>query len=292
MAEFYNEADHIDYPFIDGFDRSHSGGTVPDIGILDFGVTVGPDTGFLEYLHKVTCTGFNVGATDVIFTFSVESVGLINFVIPMTSPFGFVTTAEIVILGKVVATGLMVTSDLSYFATLPVGAYAFTVPPVIEPTLVISIRGAFITEVVAANSSRRRPLRCCDEADFGPIPPEPAVLPVFSVNTFPISGDVLVFKEGFNCFITLTESSNTLTIGARLGAGLGEDDGLDPFLINNWGFQPATPYNCCDFITSINGVTTDNNVINITASGAIKLESDIPANTINATLSNRGVICP
>ena len=291
MIEFYNEADHTDYPFIAGFSRVHSGGTFDGNGFLDFSLTVGPDTGFLEYLHTVKLTGFSVGASDVIFTFTVESVGLINFVVPLNSLYGSAITAEIII-GDVVATGVLVVSDMSYFGSLAISAYTFNTSPQIEPTLIISLRGAFITEVIAANSNRRRPLECCDEADFGPIPADPAVPPVFSVNTFPISGDVVLFKEGFNCFISLTESNNTLTIGSRVGAGAGEDDGSNPFLINNWGFQSPTPYKCCDFISSINGVTASNNVIKIISSGGVLLVSDPPLNTINTTISNRGVVCP
>lgn len=292
MQEFYNETDNNDYPFLAGFDRNHSGGVLGDKGMLDFRLTVGPDTGFIESTDFVTYSGFNVGATDVIFTFTVQNVGLINFVVPLLSPFGFSTTAEIIILGKVVATGVLVTADLSDYGSLAIGPYIMLTPPQVEPTLITSLRGAFVTEFISANSPRRRPLDCCDEVNFGPLPPPTPVPEVFSVNTYPILGELLLLKEGFNCFISLTTSSNTLTIGARLGAGAGEDDGSDPFLIDNWVFQAPTPYKCNDFISSINGVTSVGNVLRILTSGGMTISDDAMNNTLNTGLSNAGEVCP
>ena len=147
----------------------------------------------------------------------------------------------------------------------------------IEPTLIQSLNKQFLRTVNLANAPRTvvDPPDGCGSVQYS-LPPDQLI-----VSARCIAGEVK-FAEGFNCYIRLSTSENSLTFSGAVGYGAGEpcsevrlsSSELSP---DGGTFLSGGP-SCSDLILSINGLTGKN--FRLVAGRGIRIERGVEPNKL------------
>lgn len=155
--------------------------------------------------------------------------------------------------------GYLVTGDLSkvpdYLADGEMITRGEADEAIVEPALIHNMFRAYLHHVNLANGDRTRASapEGCDDPVW---PFDPGVL---FVQATCLAGNIH-WKEGYNCVISQNDAENSLTIGARVGAGEGEPCAEVPLFVDEG--PPAGSSNgllsggplCNETLRSINGI--------------------------------------
>jgi hypothetical protein len=286
-----NDNEHRSYPFISDILKASSAGfplELPDSTIVDFGSIAGLDADYdpathSVYLHEVRRAGdvfeFEFHSTapklvgyGLIFSrklseseFALENVeaeivgALLSASVPGTCP------------GGIIWEGFLVTGQLDDLAALldsgeTIDGSAMTL--ITEPALTQTLDMAFARSINLANGDRTRsesPEGC---SESGVSFAEGTVF----VNAQCLQGD-LKFKEGYNCFITQQDISNSITIAACNEIELFEGES------SLTGGRPLSGGPFCDeLIRTINGISGP--VVRFQAGQGVRIIPGDAANTI------------
>jgi len=266
---FYNENINISYPLIFGEDAPF-----PSWLIADFGCIMLPGSGFDADEHTVKLTRVNHFAWMTEFIFTTDAPGLLGQALvfrithgeddyttlyaestglpydPTDSNNPGDSSSDSSLCDDPVWEGWLVVGDVSKIAN---GDDITGAAPV-EPALIQSLEGGYVSSLNLANTERTRATTPEDCRDYcWPFVPEDVY-----VRTTCLVGDIRL-KTGYNSDLGHDPLSNTLTLHARVGAGEGEPCGDTKLTDDEAPPTGRTTYDgaprCDEIVRSINGVT-------------------------------------
>jgi hypothetical protein len=229
-TDFYNYTLYISYPFQSTEHKSW---------LVDAHFLFSIDSSFSLADDNVILTEIVDAGSSWTFIFSLGSEGDTSFAVPKTSTFGTLIDAS----NSIIQDAYIVIGDISDVS-------AASVNYILEKTCIQTLSGSTVTSVEIANDTTVTieegvSLDTCEIA-----------------NSF--NGDIIL-KPGYNCHLSTDLYTNSITIGAFIGAGAGEHTEL-------FSHIPS----CGSYIYSINGIPPDKN-------GAIRFESSRGIEIVDAT---------
>jgi hypothetical protein len=299
-AGFFNENEYRQYPFIDKPDvrqaRIEAGlFNLPEGLVVGCGFIMGIDSKFDFATDSVYLATLEVGAAEYRFTFKTTAAGAVNvpliFTITRNSENNYeqwvtdyqqtaAATADCAT--EPLWEGFLVSGNLQE-AEVPVGIYNFVpiendvVPHEVEPGTIQSLVNGYLRSIGVGNYARTVIPNCPDEESSSSSSTAESrdVIPQATC----LKGDIQ-FVAGVNCTVAQTDITNTITIGALLGANANTTTAGE--LCENYGELPlydgeAPPAGsqflsggpaCNELITSINGLGGPN-VLIIAGAGLI-----------------------
>lgn len=309
-AGFYNVNEYRQYPFIDNpaiLEARRAAGlfTLPEQLIVDCGFILGLDSEFNAVSDFVYLSRLAVTANDYVFTFR-ATAGPTN-----TRPLVFTraklagkyeswqyeykqSTADT---NKQCATepvweGFIVTGNLQE-ANVPAGVYDFEPGQyVVEPATLQSLVRSYLRSISVGNYARTIIPNCVtNDSSASAVTQDRQVIEQSNC----LKGDVQ-FVAGINCLISQSDISRRISISPLLGANLNTTTAAE--LCANYGELPLFPGEsppagsqflsggpaCNELITSINGITGPNVIIN--GGPGIIITTDPAANKIVLNISD------
>jgi len=288
--DFYDEALHIGYPFIDQDSPEFSGpaGTIllEQRAIVDLGVLFGAKSNFLPGTNSLWLNSIIRSGDEITLVFQTDSaisgltctldlgsdvLGGTKALIP--DPEDLDETTGILVLGELSAWEAF-TADGTYITTIPES-------PAIEPSVLQTISGGYVSSVMICNDRR------VVHPDLTGSSSEDDESSASLHDT--LSSGVLVFREGYNAMINMGRSENAMVFGAGIGSGLGTQcDELayepdDPEVPS--GLRSGGP-TCRELIYTINGIQPDlENNFTIQGSRGIVVEPDDLSGEVGITFN-------
>lgn len=274
VLNYYDGNQGISYPFEDGADMAFVVDQTSEVVVLsdqvvvDFGSVVGVRVDYKIDHDAIRLRRIRREADDVIFTFETTCAALseyeLSFAIPTTAErfclqysYGMVPASDSSMSGidlDLDWTGFLVVGQLDSILTVldPGQSMTADTGPSVEHRCVQTLYRGYVQSINLANHDR---LRVTPSSDCGsPVDQSTAII----VNATDIIGRP-GFAEGYNCFIELVESSNSIVIGADVGAGAGEPCEEIPLYAGESAPEGSELLTggpkCKDTITSINGVS-------------------------------------
>lgn len=319
VTGFFNDNANRSYPFVGA--QPTAVPALPDSTIVDFGCSLGVESGFTEgvdsvylfgiarvgdfFMFEFRCTDTAMSSHNLIFTRRITDaensieyvdatpVGIPGVSFPASLSFA-PTTDERVCAGRPVWDGYLVTGDLTDLAALLsanggiwyAGVVGTDDELISEPALIQDLGKSYLRSVNLANEERTTATSCSSSAA------STTSERLLIVNETCITGP-LEFKEGFNCAIAYSVFGNSLTFSAGVAAGEGEPceevslydseaaDGGSPFLSKG-------PH-CHELISTVNGVTGTGGIPNILTlsggPGVLVIPTPGTPHSINATVT-------
>jgi hypothetical protein len=293
VTGFFNNNANRSYPFVGA--QPTAAPALPDSTIVDFGCSLGVESGFTEgvdsvylfgvarvgdfFMFEFRCTDAAMSSHNLIFTRrltdaenSIEYVDATPVGIPGSSfpaSLSFEpTTDERVCAERPVWDGYLVTGDLTDLAALLsanggiwyAGVVGTDDELISEPALIQDLGKSYLRSVNLANEERTTATPCSVTA--APTLTDREII----VNELCITGP-LEFKEGYNCAIAYSVFGNSLTFSAGVAAGAGEPCeevplNTDDVILGDSKFLTNGPY-CYELISTVNGVTGTGGIPNI-----------------------------
>lgn len=288
-AGFYNDNEYREYPFV--FKKTYDGANLPTSAVVDCGFIVGIDSEFDVAAHVVYLAKIQKTDETLSFEFRTTAPKLAAYPITFMQAANSDDWAEVhaeaspIVSGTFCASepawsGFIVTGPLKEFsAGLSNGQEILypTAERVVEPGRVQSLVKAYLRSINVGNYARRA-ITMCGELAVGDYNLD-------GINNFDdaldfvngggarkliknaecIKGDIFV-EAGFNCVINQSNTANSITVGAGLGANtLGPiaaelcQNGSEIRLYENEPFAPGSQFfsggpACDEVITAINGL--------------------------------------
>lgn len=281
---FWNDNRFRSYPFLKGeVGQSGSGSVenVPDNSIVDAGFIMGLTSGYVAGEHSIWLKSVSRSGDDVTFTFSSNAPGLsgkdMQFTLDVTStdeytieyvevaasafpddPYsdsysysaeGEICDAEPAWSGFIVSGRLV---DLE--AVLSDGS-TWSGEAAIEPALVQSTVGSYVSSINVGNSERTRVTAAegCTSVEWDYPDSDDAV----HISKMCIRGDVRI-KAGYNAAISQVDFNNQIEVSAEVGAGEGVPCQEVPLFDGEEPPDGSTLYTgglrCSEVLRSINGI--------------------------------------
>jgi hypothetical protein len=296
MLNFYDGNQGISYPFLDGssmafiVDQTGAAFSLPDRVIADFGSVLGVAVQYSMVSDTIYLYRIARDADELTFTFRSTCDDLaayeLRFVVGETAErfslqYSYGETIDSLDSAAqldLTWTGYLVIGEIDMlFAALSSGqSMTSATGPVVEPCCVQSLYSSYVRSINLANYNR---LRVTPAEGCGSISPyEESVI----VNARDIIGEPGLI-EGYNCFIELNSSTNTIVIGADVGSGAGEPCEEVPLFAGE-SYEDSDLLTggpkCKDTITSINGVSAES--VNVEAGQGVRVyvDSEDPSHLI------------
>lgn len=301
------------YPFVGGglapeF-TADSPASLPLAAVVDFGCVMGLQSGYRPAEHQVWLQYVARVDDEFIFSFRSDAPGWegqeLRFRRSVTEADYAVEWVELAETAAVIsessevirevlcgddfiANAFLVTGDLEELREVLPSNGTWEGPPylVVEPALILDLSNSYVRSFNLVNAERTR---AENDDDCRPlcweIPPSDHY-----VRQRCLTGD-LRLREGFNCKISLDAASNTITIGAAVGAGQGEpceevplsEDEAPPAGRNLLTGGPS----CQEVIRSINGVSQ--RIFQISAGAGVGITPDPENHKLTVTIDMRGM---
>lgn len=257
---WYGDNSNRAFPFLDV-----QGRPIPDSLVVDFGCEVGTGAEYLAGLHSVWLASIRRMGGVYIFSFLCDAPGIddavLQFDVPesggenystRSSAGGGSASSDGPGCGRSRWSGFLVTGDLSELGLGDGQATDFGDSAlVVEPAVIDDVDESGVQSVSLFNSLRTKiptTVSCSSEqpADSGLYAGAECLM------------DDLEFRPGYNCSILQSDSDNSLTFGAGVGAGQGEPCGEVPITEEEALAGDASPLSggswCSGVLRSINGV--------------------------------------
>lgn len=273
--EFLDHMDKISFPFVNGDNRSFSGGgELPRQGLADAGFLLGLSSEFVADSDMVRLYSYARTGSTMSFDFRSNAAGMNEhrflFTFASSTTFGVAirVTATRIDNGAVAPAygeGYIVVGDLTELNALGVGTFTLVGNLRVEPALLQPLTDTLMNTISIANKPRLCPTKPGSSAI-----PEPDYVCPFIKN---LDGNV-IFSEGNNSRISVDVDSNMIQLGASPGAGLGEPC-EDVIIDEDCGFVRGEECDPCDdYIRSFNGMQTEDGTIFFTEGPGVFIEND------------------
>lgn len=293
--EFYNTNDQISFPFIHGDPLGLApAATLPRQGIVDAGFVMGIDSEFDVETDTVYLHSFYVSLGSVFFDFRSTASGfgshrfLFNFPVGSTA-FGTTCYADATLITggpeePSVGRAFLTVGDLTGVLTLGDTLWTLTGLLRVEPGLIQTEVGSFISSVSAGNKARCCPAACgVPSSSSSEIACDPDGI---FLQAQGLTGDIL-FREGNNIGIQLDETTNAILFDALIGLGEGETcedviidgDGEDGFR------RGETCLTCGEAIRSVNGRVIPGGKLVLSGWPGVEITPDPDNNLVYVTLN-------
>jgi hypothetical protein len=285
MAErdFYNVNDQISFPFIHGDPTGLTPvATLPKRGFVDAGFVMGVDSEFDPSADSVYLHSFYVSLGSVAFDFRSDAAGFAGyrflFTIPAGTPFGATCYEDANPIGggpgdPDIGRGFITIGDLTDILAL--GDTLWTLNGIlhVEPALIQTEVGNFVTDVSVGNKARCCPTACPGGSSSSASPCDPSAIYFQSRG---LVGDLL-FREGNNISIRLDQDNNALHFDALIGYGMGKS--CEGAIIEGDGEFVRGDFclSCDELIRSVNGYPIPDGKLVIEGYPGVEITPD-PAN--------------
>lgn len=262
--ELYNSNDQISFPFIHGDPLGLlPPATLPRQGIVDAGFVMGIDSEFDIETDSVYLHSFYVNLGSVFFDFRSNATGFSSHRFLFDFPAGSTAFGTTCYADATLITGgpeepnlgraFLTVGDLTDILSLGDTLWTLTGLLRIEPGLIQTEVGSFISSVAVGNKAR-----CCPEACGVPSSSSSSEAACDPDRIFlqaqGLMGDIL-FREGNNIGIQLDEANNAILFDALLG--LGEGETCEDVIIDGDGdggfHRGESCLTCGEVIRSVNG---------------------------------------
>ena len=264
--DFYNEGMHVAYPFVDSDPFMFGAGvvTLPQGAIADAGFLFGIDAEFDHDSHRVWLESIERNGTTITLTFNTDAPELSSedMEINVDTSDAVGTTHDFTLsaaLDKV--HGYLVVGDLDALTAQLVNGVNYSTDtikaPRIEPANLQSLRDSYLQSLTVYTDNRHivtSPTGCGPAESSSPAESDDSIL----IGTI-LSGDV-VFVEGYNATILVSERASSITIGAGLGYGAGRQCEEIPYEfgdLSSPGSLLTGGDRCADLLYTINGIRPD-----------------------------------
>jgi hypothetical protein len=296
-AGFYNDNEYRQYPFVLKFEYDHA--DLPTNLIVDCGFIMGLDSEFDSAVDIVYLYCVRILADRYEFEFRTTAAGAAAHPLIFTRPRGAESWLnESVESASAAATtfcgtepiweGFMVSGHLAEDAGTAIATLTFDQERIVEPALIQSLVKSYLRSINVANYGRTVIEGCATD-------PVGGTSRDIIVQTGCMQGAV-AFTAGFNCEVSQTDVSRTITIAPLLGANANTTVAEE--LCSNYGELPlfAEETNvsgskflsggpaCDELITSINGIGGPN--VNINGGEGITITANPAAGIVRLIVSD------
>jgi hypothetical protein len=242
-AGFYNDNEYREYPFV--FKKTYTGAALPSALIVDCGFIMGIDSGFDADVHAVYLYKIQKTASELLFEFKTTAPKLADYSITFSQSADSDEWAELraesaplsagtFCASEAAWSGFIVTSRLKEFAEEMLDNQEIFYPTAarsVEPARIQSLVKTYLRSVNVGNYARRT-ISMCGEIDTGDYNLDgnndfSDVIDLIAgggqrkliKNAECVKGAIFV-EAGFNCVIGQSNTANSITIGAGLGANI------------------------------------------------------------------------
>jgi hypothetical protein len=296
-AGFYNDNEYRQYPFVAKDTYAHA--ELPTNLIVDCGFIMGLDSEFDSAVDTVYLYCVRILADRYEFEFRTTATGAASHPLIFTRPRGAESwinesvesasaTGTTFCGSEPIWEGFMVSGHLAEDSSVATATLTFDQERVVEPALVQSLVKSYLRSVNVANYGRTVLDGCATD-------PVTITEREIIVQAECLQGDIAL-AAGFNCEISQTDVSRTITVAPLLGANANTPVAEE--LCSHYGelplFDGEVPPTgskflsggpaCDELITSINGIGGPN--VNINGGEGITITSNPAANRVRLIVSD------